>query len=1221
MTDPVIVPIPRIPPQILEAINNNELAIFFGAGTSRLIGCSSWDRLAENLIEKCFTTQKKGSPTSTCINFKERDALLKMQDPKKIITICQYVLHNNESDTIFYNEIEQSLKPDKSLVSKQNIYSELHGLRGLFITTNIDTHFDQRFPPSQIIYQKGDFDPDDVDESKLYHIHGSISKWSSVVITVKQYFDRYNDPQFRSFLQKIFEAKVILFIGYGLSEFEVLDFLITKSKSKPSEKPRHFILLPYFSGEDTLLEFERHYFSEMGVSVIAYRKDEKGYGQLFDIIKKWNQDILRQSRFLHDKYEDLKESANNYSPESEGKVFQSIRNDKVLEFEFFKQLSASENPSPWLKPLKDNGYFEPSKNPVPHGGAVPYWTVMGALENIAKVNNVHPIKEITDEIISIINSIIDYRDGNEKRIENFLTDRHLIRIIFLLPLNLISDYYFKFIKNVLHIYHERIIIAGEIGESIIPRLLDNNNQELVLKILDILLDFEKCSSPAFEEYPSVLGQYYLEVVLEKYSEKIIKLCGLSAIDIALKKIEQIVADDPSQFHNIWLPTLKENSEFEERYDHQIIFFIMKAFKQLDQELIKEKTKELLSKDHPIFKRIALAIIDNNYSAFKELFWQSEENPLAEYQIQHEVYDLFSNHCTEFSNTEIDKIVEWIDAPIYHEEGIEGNEREKYLAYCKKEWLSSLLQSNNPIVKTLFDKYNSINPAVISHPGRSFVVESFSGLTSPLSSDELMKKTNSELVEFLNNYRDEMFGQSRISTHSLGDIFRQCIIENPQKFTEDLNPFLGLHRVYQYELFLGLSEAWRKDKKFRWVGLIQFINSIIASEDFWKDSHQEGESNYSQWIIGCIANLLEEGTQKDTHVLELELLPEVEKILIVLAKRTESDLYPSGDLVNSVLNSNKGKIYLAMINYSLCYGRNYRKNENVRWPEAIKKEFEERLNPIFEPTVEYSVTLGRSLPNLCYLDKEWVRANINKVFSQDDDVHWNAAFTSYLFHSNVYKNLYVMLKENGHYTKAITTEFKDPHINEHLVQHICIGYLEGFERLDDDKSLIVQLLNQWNSKQIIEIIRFLRWFGKKGDPEKRPLILPLWGVFMSKISQDPDNADNIAILSELNDWISLVDELSNEICEWLKISAKYIKSYDLEFIEQLVRHTDLKPKCCSEILIIIIESGHYFEYQKEKIIELVTKFYEKNEKINADTICNLYLQVGFDFLKPTYEKNL
>jgi len=95
MTKEKIFPIPSIPPQLIEAINNDQFAIFFGAGTSMMIGCSSWERLAENLIEKCFTTSKKNELQCSCITYKEREALLKMKDPKKIITICQYILQKN----------------------------------------------------------------------------------------------------------------------------------------------------------------------------------------------------------------------------------------------------------------------------------------------------------------------------------------------------------------------------------------------------------------------------------------------------------------------------------------------------------------------------------------------------------------------------------------------------------------------------------------------------------------------------------------------------------------------------------------------------------------------------------------------------------------------------------------------------------------------------------------------------------------------------------------------------------------------------------------------------------------------------------------------------------------------------------------------------------------------------------------------------------------------
>ena len=68
-----IFPIPPIPPQLIEAINNEQFAIFFGAGTSMMIGCSSWERMAEKLIEKCFTTPKKDDPQYSCITFKEQE--------------------------------------------------------------------------------------------------------------------------------------------------------------------------------------------------------------------------------------------------------------------------------------------------------------------------------------------------------------------------------------------------------------------------------------------------------------------------------------------------------------------------------------------------------------------------------------------------------------------------------------------------------------------------------------------------------------------------------------------------------------------------------------------------------------------------------------------------------------------------------------------------------------------------------------------------------------------------------------------------------------------------------------------------------------------------------------------------------------------------------------------------------------------------------------------
>jgi len=1096
----------------------------------------------------------------------------------------------------------------------------LRGLRGLFITTNIDEHFDKKFHSSRIITHKDGFDPSDIVDSKLYHIHGSIADWSTVIITVKDYFERYNDDRFKFFLQKIFEEKTVLFVGYGMNEFEVLDFLITKSVKSLSTSPKHFILLPYYRGEDNILEFEEHYFLQMGISVIPYMKDEKGYGQLFDVIKNWNREIILQSDFLDDNYEKLKNAANNYTPLIEVEIFQLIKNEKNLEFEFFRQLSKSQNPVPWFQPLIHNGFFTPQNNPSTTEGFGSYWNVMAVLEKIAKLNLINPVEEITKKIIGIIDPIIDYRDEKKGRIENNLTDRHIVRIIFLLPLDSISTNHLNFIDICLHSYHEQVLLVSEFEEMVIPRLLENKNNELLLKILALILGFEKSEIPTFEEYYSILGRYYLQIVLEKFTEKIIKNCGMSAIDIAINKIEIIVGEDPSQFNKVWLSSInnrnEEDNEFEvkERYDVQLTHFIWNGFKILGPIQIRNRVTELLSKGHPIFKRIAICSIDEYYIELNDLFWKLDRNPLDENGLEHELFELLNHHCKEFSDEQINIVIEWIETRSYYED-----DQEEYLAYKKKEWLSALLPTDNQQVGILFAKYQSINPAELHHPGQRITFEHFPDSTSQISKEDLLDKPNGEIVHYLNHFNDDEHTFGKISTHLLGEVFRACVIENPQKFVQDLGPFLDLKRMYQYELFLGLSEAWRKENNFNWTNIFRFINSIIKPDEFWIEVCIDGEFNYRDWIISQIAGLIEEGTKNKSHTFGLELLPEAEKILLHLAQKTESDLSDGGDLVTSVVNSNKGRIYSAILSYSWCFARQNPQNTEILWPEKIRDEFEKRLDPSIEPSVEFSVTLGEYLPYLCSLDKEWVLNNINRIFPLDNEIHWNAAFTAYLFYSKVYKKIYDLLKENGHYSKAIITKFKDPHINENLVHHICIGYLEGFENIDNEHSLIFQLLKVWNIEQIIELIRYLKWNSRRLTPEKRQMILPLWEKINSKIAPEEKNSDNIRILSELNNWICIIDDLSDELCERLKISAKYVKSHEFKFIEELIRHSVSKPRCAGEIYLSMIEAGNYFDYQQENIIKFVSILYEKGEKKIADVICNHYLNVGFDFLRPIYEQ--
>jgi hypothetical protein len=496
--------IPELPKEIKEAVNNNRLAVFVGAGVSRLIGCIGWDQLAYNLVNRCFSTKKKDG--SGLINFKEKETLIQEKDHKKTITKCYYLLKKNGSENIFYKELEKSLKADEDLVKSQNIYNELYRLRGLFITTNADEHFDNKFEPTQIVWREEDFDPSKIDRTKLYHIHGSIKDKNSLVFTVPQYIKRYNNQTFKMFLEKIFSEFTVLFVGYGMAEFELLDFLITKYDPNKEKELKHFILLPFYKGEENILKIEQYYYNSMGIRVLPYAKDNKGYGQLYDVIKNWNNELNLVSTYLYDTYQEIQDAVNNYSEEKAERIFQIIKNDEPQRNYFFNKLSSSPNPFPWLKPLKEKGYFDPQNNPPPQEVSdskgfftIPYWNVLGYLENVAYKIKENPDIEVIETLLEIVNKIITYQDEKGERIENYRTDIVMIKIIFSLPINKITENHIEFIRLALTSKWDNII-ASEIGNTVLPKLLQEKAESLVLNLLDIILSYKNYDDKKTYEY-------------------------------------------------------------------------------------------------------------------------------------------------------------------------------------------------------------------------------------------------------------------------------------------------------------------------------------------------------------------------------------------------------------------------------------------------------------------------------------------------------------------------------------------------------------------------------------------------------------------------------------------------------------------------------------------------------------------------------------------------
>jgi hypothetical protein len=120
----------------------------------------------------------------------------------------------------------------------------------------------------------------------LYQIHGSLNKINRTIITTEDYVRNYRDEKgLKGFLAKLFKEYVVLFIGSGIQEFEILEHCLIESQNK------HFALIGTQLGEDNLFRIQRGYFDGINIKAIRYYLDFQGYDRLLIVLQSWVNEI------------------------------------------------------------------------------------------------------------------------------------------------------------------------------------------------------------------------------------------------------------------------------------------------------------------------------------------------------------------------------------------------------------------------------------------------------------------------------------------------------------------------------------------------------------------------------------------------------------------------------------------------------------------------------------------------------------------------------------------------------------------------------------------------------------------------------------------------------------------------------------------------------------------------------------------------------------------
>lgn len=285
----------EIPQFIIDAAKKSysetDLVIFIGAGFSRIMGLPGWNQYAKIKLEMVIESKEIDIDFATRTYYQG----LANSDPKLLLSLLHTELIRQgvkKNDLSQFEKLIFHLDDDKILSLKREyneLINALKRINAFYITTNYDNILESVFGFEKYVFTGGRIN---TRKGQVWHIHGDIANSKIEIVSSNQdYFKMYYQEKEEYFgkvreqLKNIFLNKSILFIGYGLGEMEILQFLFEGIDKDDYPKHRHAILETLFS--NTSDELLKNYYSDLGISLLTLSKDKRGYKIIHDTLIEW----------------------------------------------------------------------------------------------------------------------------------------------------------------------------------------------------------------------------------------------------------------------------------------------------------------------------------------------------------------------------------------------------------------------------------------------------------------------------------------------------------------------------------------------------------------------------------------------------------------------------------------------------------------------------------------------------------------------------------------------------------------------------------------------------------------------------------------------------------------------------------------------------------------------------------------------------------------------
>lgn len=1147
--------VPEIPPEIVSAIETGRLVIFIGAGVSAIAGLPLWNTLAKGLIQSCKEFQY--------INEEECDLILsKISDPKKLISIAYEKFKKDDNldeyYSIFYEKLK--LKTDKLNKDTQDIFTFCKRSNALVLTTNADLLLDDYFE-NELIYVS--FSDEALASTKpgLVKIHGSLNKRDSLVFTSIEYLKQYADYGFKNFLHNLFSGnRVILFVGYGLSEFELLEY--TLGTAEEEIRNNIFVLSPYFSYEQSVKESMDQYYESLNIRQIAYCKDKKGYNQLAEVLCSWQKEIEKKTNLRLQTLETINNIISSAPKQNDISVLLQITSSQEIENYLFIQLRKVNNLIEWTNALIDTPLFDPDIKLLPvteekiseerTSYRCPVWYGLMFIDFALKSRD---CSAISDKIISFVNKIFISILSYPEKASNFNALYSIASIISRFNENISGEKLFECLmiisESTLNDFNDfiSVLLAEKTG-------FFNWDNDDISKTLEILFNYLITNSNDKVNY--IIAKSVLKEI-----DFICRHIDSSTVINLVDSIEKIEKNKALTFASVGsIERYHFNINYQRTPD--FILFVLKEYfrSQLNQSDIDIINKHIFKSTKTINKLMVFTV-SHHYHKYNKLLFNSNVNPFDIWEVYSDLYYLIQTNNEQIASDNREQLFNWIENTTFGERTISENYK-KFLKYN----IISLLAKTDSRYKKYSEKYKNYNLSqeiAIDDINKSFIVSDVQWHNNEDLKNKYKQMSLREIIASLENTKNI----TKFDIYDNSDALKEYLIDNPSRIYEDVTAFEPLNPLYYGAVIDAIRGIGDGSNIINAIGIMLYFLS--------KEQEDDSKADLISLCFDCIAGFNISDFNTDT----------------------QNEIY---NFISNLINQNldlylKINTYLIDTDILLSLPNHWISKGVDLLLEFTSDGLADKTIQTVDNLLRFSCddhhhnflccVISKNTNKFLSLNRGWVLANLNNIFISEDCVK-----SFFLFNSRMPKELFSYLFEKGVLTEFVNGITDNTDYVLRSIFCCCVNMYVVYEY--DCMDIINKLLFEHEPDYYVvffeEICVGLQQ-EKYFDKSYHLLIVICNEITKTNIRQDESYDQAIRYLANCCIMLNNVDSSIWKCLQHLSVGFKHFFSDEL--FTALDMHFDNYKQQIAQLLISLVNHSHN-QYDLKMYKPLIIRIQNESE---------------------------